>query len=267
MGHTCVQPPVQAVVVPWSRSKTYSVRPPGPTRTLPRLVIARLTVGPPAAAGAALPFVVVGFFVVVDDELPHAASVSVAAARTATAASDLRMSVSPIEVTRVYGRRARRDCRCRTEPQRAEQGGSVALSDEEQHRRREAMRSLMVRTPYIGGLGAVVEEWSPDGVRMRLPFADRLTNDGAAYHGGAVASLIDTAGSAAVWAGHDFDRGAHAATLSLTVNYVGAGRDADLVAHAVCVKRGRDVSFSEIEVRDSAGRLVATGSLVYRIVP
>jgi uncharacterized protein (TIGR00369 family) len=81
-----------------------------------------------------------------------------------------------------------------------------------------------------------------------------------------VASLVDTAGASAVFAGHDFDKGARAATVSMTVNYTGAGRSADLIAEATCVKRGRDLSFSEIHVRDADGRLVATGSLVYRIV-
>ena len=142
----------------------------------------------------------------------------------------------------------------------------------EPHRRRAGssagpFRDQMTRTPYIGGLRIVVEEWSPDGARLRLPFAEHLTNDGTAYHGGVVASLVDTAGAAAVWAGHDYDKGMRAATVSLTVNYIGAGRGTDLVADAVCVKRGRDLNFSEIRVTDTEGRGVATATLVYRIVP
>jgi uncharacterized protein (TIGR00369 family) len=143
----------------------------------------------------------------------------------------------------------------------------VSLTEEEQDRWRATLREQMTRTPYIGGLGIVIEEWSPDGVRLRLPFAAHLTNDGAAYHGGAVASLVDTAGAAAVWAGHDYDKGMRAATVTLTVNYTGAGRGGDLLADAVCVKRGKDLAFSEIRVSDADGRGVATGTLVYRIVP
>jgi uncharacterized protein (TIGR00369 family) len=142
----------------------------------------------------------------------------------------------------------------------------MPLSENEQHERRVAMRNIMTSTPYIGGLNIVAERWDADGVRLRLPFDERLTNDGAIYHGGAVASLVDTAGASAVFAGHDFDKGARAATVSMTVNYMGAGRSADLIAEATCVKRGRDLHFSEIEVRDVEGKLVATGSLVYRIV-
>ena len=143
----------------------------------------------------------------------------------------------------------------------------MSLTEEEQDRWRATLRDQMTRTPYIGGLRIVVEAWSPDGARLRLPFAAELTNDGQAFHGGVIASLVDTAGAAAVWAGHDFDKGMRAATISLTVNYTGAGRGTDLVAEAVCVKRGRDLSFSEIRVSDPEGRGIATATLVYRIVP
>jgi uncharacterized protein (TIGR00369 family) len=142
----------------------------------------------------------------------------------------------------------------------------VALSDEEQAQRRTAMRDVLSSTPYIAGLGVVMERWDPDGVRIRLSFDERLTNDGAVYHGGAVAALVDTTGAAAVWAGHDFDKGVRAATVSMTVNYTGAGRGGDLVAEAECVRRGRELSFAEIHVRDPEGKLIATATLVYRIV-
>lgn len=128
------------------------------------------------------------------------------------------------------------------------------------------MRDVMLAALYIEHLGITAERWDEHGVRFRLPFAVHLTNDGNVFHGGAVSSLVDTAGAAAVWAGHDFDKGVRAATVSLTINYTGAGRGTDLLADAVCVRRGRDLAFSEIRVVDPEDRLIATGSLVYRIV-
>lgn len=143
----------------------------------------------------------------------------------------------------------------------------MPLTPEEQAERRASMRDIFLRTNYMKGLGLVVEEWSEDGVRIRLPFDERLTNDGAVYHGGAVASLMDSTGAGAVWAGHDFDKGLRAATVSMTVNYTGAAVRADLIGEARCVRRGRDLAFSEIRVSDPEGKLVALGTLVYRIVP
>ena len=143
---------------------------------------------------------------------------------------------------------------------------AVALTPEQQHERREMLRRLMSDTPYMARLGLQIERWDEEGVRLQLPFDPALTNDGKVYHGGAVASLMDSAGAAAVWAGHDFEKGARAATISMTINYTGAARESDLVAEAVCVRRGRELAFSEIRVRDPDGKLVATGTLVYRIV-
>ncbi|MGQ0824146.1 MAG: PaaI family thioesterase [Actinomycetota bacterium] len=140
------------------------------------------------------------------------------------------------------------------------------MSDTEQREWRERMRDVMVRTRFIAAMGTVVEEWGDDGVRLRVPFAEHLTNDGKEYHGGAIAALMDTAGASAVWAGHDFDRGLRASTVSMTVNYTGRAQG-DLIAIARCVKRGRDTHFSEIRVEDPQGTLVATGTLVYRITP
>jgi uncharacterized protein (TIGR00369 family) len=142
----------------------------------------------------------------------------------------------------------------------------VAMTDEEQAKWRARMRDVMVGTNFIAGLGAEVQTWTEEEVVLRVPFAERLTNDGREYHGGVIASLMDTAGAAAVWAGHDFDKGLRASTVSMTVNYTGRAQG-DLLAIARCVKRGRDLSFSEIRVEDLNGTLVATGTLVYRIVP
>jgi uncharacterized protein (TIGR00369 family) len=140
----------------------------------------------------------------------------------------------------------------------------MGMSDAEQQEWRARMRDVMVKTRFIAGMGTVVDEWSEDGVRLRVPFAEHLTNDGKEYHGGAIAALMDTAGASAVWAGHDFDRGLKASTVSMTVNYTGRAKG-DLIAIARCVKRGRDTHFSEIRVEDPNGTLVATGTLVYRI--
>jgi len=133
--------------------------------------------------------------------------------------------------------------------------------------KRAALRELMFTTPYISRLGISADRWEPEGVQLRLPFKEELTNDGNVHHGGALASLMDTAGAASVWAGHDFEKGIRAATVSMTINYTGSAPGVDLLADAVCVKRGRDLAFSEITITGADGKPVATGTLVYRIVP
>lgn len=140
------------------------------------------------------------------------------------------------------------------------------LTDEEQTRRRHAVRDLMPTTPFLAGLGVVFDRYEPDDVVLRLPFRADLTNDGTYYHGGVIASAIDTAGAAAAWSNHDFDKGARASTIAMTVQYVGAAKQSDLVCHARTVRRGRELIFTEITASDSDGAVVAHAVQTYRIV-
>lgn len=139
------------------------------------------------------------------------------------------------------------------------------LTDEEQLVRRRAIVEVMGATPFLAGLGAVVDRYEPDDIRVRLPFRADLTNDGAAYHGGVIASMIDTAGALAAWSNHDFHRGTRAATVSMTVQYVSAARHSDLVCDARTVRRGNELIFTEITATDADGKVVAHGVQTYRI--
>jgi len=139
-------------------------------------------------------------------------------------------------------------------------------TEDEQRRRRLAVRDLIPTTPFIAGLGVVIERYDPDEVTLRLPFRADLTNDGTYYHGGVIASAIDTAGACAAWSNHDFDKGARASTVSMTVQYVGAAKQSDLVCHARTVRRGKELTFTEITATDAAGNVVAHALQTYRIV-
>ena len=140
------------------------------------------------------------------------------------------------------------------------------LSDEEQAARRAGVRDLMGRTPFLAGLGIVFDRYEPDDVCLRLPFREDLTNDGSVYHGGVVASVMDTAGAAAAWSNHDFDKGMRASTVAMSIQYVGTARKSDLLCTARAVKRGRELIFTEMTATDADGKVVAHGVQTYRIV-
>jgi uncharacterized protein (TIGR00369 family) len=140
------------------------------------------------------------------------------------------------------------------------------MSEDDQRSRRQAVADLMPKTPFLGWLGIVFDRYDPDEVTIRLPFRADLTNDGTYYHGGVVASVIDTAGAAAAWSNHDFTKGARASTISMSVQYVGACKQSDLVCHARTVRRGKELTFTEITATDADGAVVAHAVQTYRIV-
>ena len=140
------------------------------------------------------------------------------------------------------------------------------LTEEQQERRRAAIADLMPTTPYLAGLGIVIERYEPDEAAIRLPFRSDLTNDGTYYHGGVIASVIDTTGALAAWSNHDFDKGARASTVAMSIQYVGACKQSDLLCHARALRRGKELTFTEITATDADGAVVAHGIQTYRIV-
>ena len=140
------------------------------------------------------------------------------------------------------------------------------LTEEQQERRRAAIADLMPTTPYLAGLGIVIERYEPDEAAIRLPFRSDLTNDGTYYHGGVIASVIDTTGALAAWSNHDFDKGARASTVAMSIQYVGACKQSDLLCHARAVRRGKELTFTEITATDADGAVVAHAIQTYRIV-
>ena len=142
----------------------------------------------------------------------------------------------------------------------------MALTEDEQKARRRAVREVFPKTPFLASLGLVIERYEPDEVTIRIPFRPDLTNDGTYYHGGVIASALDTAGAAAAWSNHDFDKGTRASTISMSVQYVGACKQADLFCHARAVRRGKELTFTEITATDPDGNVVAHAIQTYRIV-
>jgi uncharacterized protein (TIGR00369 family) len=139
------------------------------------------------------------------------------------------------------------------------------LTEEQQRTRRQAVRDLMPTTPFMGWLGIVFERYEPDDVVIRLPFRDDLTNDGTYFHGGVIASVMDTAGAAA-WSNHDFDKGMRASTVAMSIQYTGAAKQCDLLCRARTTRRRKELTFTEITATDADGNVVAHAVQTYRIV-
>ena len=52
----------------------------------------------------------------------------------------------------------------------------------------------------------------------------------------------------------------------MTLQYVGACKKSDLVCHARTVRRGKELTFTEITATDADGNVVAHALQTYRIV-
>lgn len=119
-------------------------------------------------------------------------------------------------------------------------------------------------TNYNLHLGFVVEDMRAGYARLRLPIRPEVMQPAGIMHGGAIASLIDTAVVPAIGtAGVEPTR---MVTISMNIDYMGAITDEDAVCEGWVTKQGRSIVFCSAEVTGAnSGRVCATGTLVYKV--
>ncbi len=115
--------------------------------------------------------------------------------------------------------------------------------------------------PFNNLVGLDIIDWEPDFVRARLPFQERLSAHDGIFHGGALATAIDTIGMGAVVAGHDFNLSSRFTTVSMTIQYMAVASYQDVLIEGRCTKRGRRLNFARGTVLTAAGTILAEGVL------
>jgi len=115
--------------------------------------------------------------------------------------------------------------------------------------------------PFNNLLGLDITNWQPDFVRARLPFREQLSAHDGVFHGGVLATAIDTIGMGAVVAGHDFNLGSRFTTVSITIQYMSVAPYEDVLIEGHCSKRGRRLNFTRGTVLTEGGKILAEGVL------
>ena len=124
-------------------------------------------------------------------------------------------------------------------------------------RAREAFASV----PYAKLLGFELGEIGPGAVSIRLEVRDELRQNQGVVHGGAVASLIDTAAAFAVLT--QIETNERVTTTDLTVHYLRPTNSGRLTASARIVRGGRRLFVLSVEVTNDQQILVATAVTTY----
>jgi 1,4-dihydroxy-2-naphthoyl-CoA hydrolase len=116
-------------------------------------------------------------------------------------------------------------------------------------------------TPYLQHLGIELVEISPGRAVMKLPMKDELRQPYGLLHGGATASLIDTATAFAVVASIGTED--KATTVDLTVHYLRPVIDETTICTATVVRAGKRLITVSAEVHNEQGKLIATALSTY----
>ena len=129
----------------------------------------------------------------------------------------------------------------------------------------EIMRQFLPSSPFPGHLGIRLVDMAPGSATLGLPFAEALVTAGTTVHGGAVASLIDTAGMVAAWSGGEVPDRLRGSTVGLTVSFLAPADGEDLQASATVLRRGRSIVHVDVDVRTASGTAVAKGLVTYKL--
>jgi uncharacterized protein (TIGR00369 family) len=127
----------------------------------------------------------------------------------------------------------------------------------------EFVRAFVATSPFARRTGLEVVDLAGDRAELRLPFDEGNVTVADVVHGGAIATLLDVAITAAAFCAPEALEARSGATISLTVNYIRAVRG-DLVAVGRAVRRAGGLCFCEAEATDTEDRTIAAAIGTYR---
>jgi uncharacterized protein (TIGR00369 family) len=116
------------------------------------------------------------------------------------------------------------------------------------------------------GFSVVQASWDPSFIVAKLPFDERLVGhpDSGLLHGGAITTLLDAAGGAAVYV--RLGEPTPIATLDLRIDYLKPGIRADVFSRAECLKITKNVAFVRMAAyHDDPADPIALGTATYMI--
>jgi acyl-CoA thioesterase len=110
-------------------------------------------------------------------------------------------------------------------------------------------------------LGIELDSIKPGSARLSLEVRQQHLQLAGVMHGGAIATLIDTAVAFAIVSTSEHQ--ARFTTVEMKVNYLSAIREGRIIAEAKLIRDGRRIVVADCDVFDSNGRLAAKGLLTY----
>ena len=141
------------------------------------------------------------------------------------------------------------------------------MTDNRESDNYEPIAKVVASVPYMKHLGMEFVEGREGYAKLRLRFQKENTTAGDALHGGAVASLIDTTGAMAAWTTAEILSPRYfGSTVGVSVNYLSAVIGEDVFAEGQVLKRGKEIIYCDVRVTNSGGKLLAQGTVVYRII-
>jgi acyl-CoA thioesterase len=128
----------------------------------------------------------------------------------------------------------------------------------------KALRRAVDSAPYYQLLQITLEQIDVGFARFRMPFRKELTQAYGVVHGGAIATLADTAVAFAMMT--MIQPGEKVTTVEFKINFLAPVTEDEMIGEARIVNKGKRLALADMEVKTGDGKLIAKGLATYIIL-
>lgn len=128
----------------------------------------------------------------------------------------------------------------------------------------KALRRAVETAPYYQLLQITLDQIDEGFARFRMPFRKELTHPYGIVHGGAIASLADTAIAFAMMT--LIQPGEKLTTVEFKINFFAPVNEGELSGEGRVVSKGKRVAVGDMQVKNGEGNLIAKGMGTYMIL-
>ncbi len=129
----------------------------------------------------------------------------------------------------------------------------------------EALRQHANQIPMYRLIGMEVVEARAGYAKFRLPFRKELTQPFGVMHGGAFATIADSAVAIALWGLVGTDKSF--TTIEMKINFIAPVASGEVIAEGNIIHCGRRTAIGDVTLKDQDGRLVGKCLATYMILP
>jgi acyl-CoA thioesterase len=135
------------------------------------------------------------------------------------------------------------------------------MSEAELDRKLDRARDAFRAVPYAKFIGLEMGELGDGSATLHLEVREELLQYRKVVHGGAIASLIDTASAFALLTRIELDE--HVTTTDLTIHFLRPITSGRMTATAKIIRGGRRLFVLSVDVTNDRGILAATAVTTY----
>ncbi len=125
----------------------------------------------------------------------------------------------------------------------------------------EKIRAKFEQNHFPKLVGIEIDDIEPGRAKLSLEVSEKHRQLQGIMHGGAIATLIDTAVAFAIVGASE--PGAKFTTIELKINYLSPIVEGRVIADARLIRDGKRIVVAECDVFDAAGKMAAKGLLTY----